>query len=75
MEKRDMWVPHKELKKKTKEDEKATKKHTAGRMKIDMEKKNIFFLILIFFLRFTETCPSEFVGINTKSGLCDEGYA
>ena len=28
-----------------------------------------------FFLRFTSFGPSEFVGINTKSALRDEGYA
>ena len=33
------------------------------------------FLFLIFFLRFTEFRPSDFVGSNTKSALLDEGYA
>ena len=33
------------------------------------------FILLVFFLRFTETCLSDFVGINTKSALCNEGYA
>ena len=39
----------------------------------------IFFIILFFFsrlsLRFTEFRPSDFVGINTESALCDESYA
>ena len=28
-----------------------------------------------FLLRFTKTCLSDFIGINTKSSLRDEGYA
>ena len=35
----------------------------------------LVFIFQIFFLRFTKTCPSEFVGINTESDLRDEGYA
>ena len=34
-----------------------------------------FFSFLYFVLRFTSFGPSEFVGINTKSALRDEGYA
>ena len=33
------------------------------------------FSLLVLFLIFMETCPSDFVGINTKSALRDEGYA
>ena len=41
--------------------------------------ENFFFLFSLFFsrfsLRFTEFRPPDFVGINTKSALRDEGYA
>ena len=62
-----MWVP---LKKKHKD----IKRH--GRQKAE-EEFNLFlvFILLVFFLKFTETCHSDFVGINTKSALRDEGYA
>ena len=71
-----MWVPHKELKKKKKKmtKQKQKKKHTGEQN----QSGDIFFYYLFslnFFLRFTETCPSEFVGINTESALRDEGYA
>ena len=70
-----MWVPHKELKKNQ------TIKISKGRMQPTDSSvwREIFFFSsffsFIFFLRFTETCPSDFVGINTKSALRDEGYA
>ena len=36
----------------------------------------IFFLFFsLVFLRFTETCSSEFIGVNTESALRDKGYA
>ena len=41
----------------------------------EKREKFLNFFSIIFFLRFTETCPSEFVGINTESALRDEGYA
>ena len=72
-----MWVPHKELKNKNQ-----TIKISKGRMQPTDSSvcREFFFFIqvffsFIFFLRFTETCPSDFVGINTKSALRDEGYA
>ena len=34
-----------------------------------------FIFFINFFLRFSSFCPLEFVGINTKSALRDEGYA
>ena len=65
-----MWIPHTELKKKHKD----IKRH--GRQKAE-EEFSLFlnFILLVFFLRFMETYPSDFVGINTKSALRDEGYA
>ena len=36
---------------------------------------NFFFSLIFVFLRFTEIRSSDFVGINTKSALRDEGYA
>ena len=71
-----MWVPHKELKKKNQ-----TIKISKGKMQptdSSVWRENFFyssFFSFIFFLRFTETCPSDFVWINTKSTLRDEGYA
>ena len=72
-----MWVPHKELKKKKKKRQNQLNEGNefANRQ---LQTRKFFFLIFffqIFFLRFTETCPSEFVGINTESALRDEGYA
>ena len=68
-----MWVPHKKIIKKNQ-----TIKISNGRMQPTFGEKIFFyssFFSFIFFLRFTETCPSDFVGINTKSALRDEGYA
>ena len=54
---------------------------TNGMMEDGRERGNVggeiflFLLFKFFFFRFTEICPSEFVGINTKSALRDEGYA
>ena len=64
----------------SKEKEKKNNKKLKSKAKKGMAngKTKVFFLnfsFLYFFLRFTETCPSEFVGINTKSALRDEGYA
>ena len=64
----------------SKEKEKTNNKKLKSKAKKGIEngKTKVFFLIfsfLYFFLRFTETCPSEFVGINTESALRDEGYA
>ena len=42
---------------------------------ISQREKKIYFFFSLFFLRFTEIRPWEFVGINTKSALRDEGYA
>ena len=70
-----MWVPHKELKKKKK---KMTKQKQKNIRESRISQEIYFFYYLFslnFFLRFTETCPSEFVGINTESALRDEGYA
>ena len=68
-----MWVPLKEKEKKNKKLK--SKQMTGDRTKwgdrIFLKK----FFSFSFFLRFTETYPSEFVGINTKSALRDEGYA
>ena len=70
-----MGPTHKELKKIIKA------KHQIGRTAkriVQPEIILIFFMFSsfqIFFLRFTKTCPSEFVGINTESALRDEGYA
>ena len=68
-----MWVPHKE-----KKNIKPKDFQMHGRRKAEGRRLVCFFLVFIllfFFLRFTETCPSEFVGINTESALRDEGYA
>ena len=73
-----MWVPHKELKKKKKDDKTKKKKHQMTGEQNQKERFFFFFYCLFslnFFLRFTETCPSEFVGINTESVQRDEGYA
>ena len=67
-----MWVPHKEFKKKRTKGEMGERTY---RVRESVQRVS-FFLILsfqIFFLRFTKTCPSEFVGINTESALRDEG--
>ena len=69
-----MWVSHKELKKK----KKMTKQKQKNIRESRISQEIYFFYYLFslnFFLRFTETCPSEFVGINTESALRDEGYA
>ena len=56
-------------------------KHTKESLRKKMDRMRVRyikvfeFFSIIFFLRFTETCPSEFVGINMKSALRDEGYA
>ena len=56
-------------------------KHTKESLRKKMDRMRVMyrkvfeFFSIIFFLRFTETCPSEFVEINTKSVLHDEGYA
>ena len=71
-----MWVPHKELKKKKQKKMRSNKEADGVENEnLHGKKNNILFLILIFFLRFTETCPSEFIGINTESVLRNEGYA
>ena len=67
-------------KEKKKIKQKETKREMGGRTYRVREsvQRVIFFKFLsfqIFFLRFMETCPSDFVGINPKSALCDEGYA
>ena len=71
-----MWVPLKEKEKKHKNQKLKSKEELQTE---SLQKKFLFFFkkfsFLYFFLRFTETCPSEFVGINTKSALRDEGYA
>ena len=36
---------------------------------------NFFLFFSLVFLRFTETCPSKFIGVNTESALRNEGYA
>ena len=72
-----MWVPHKELKKK-KIKPLRYQKEGCSRRTVAFGEKFFFyssFFSFIFFLRFTETCLSDFVGINTKSALRDEGYA
>ena len=57
------------------------KKNKMNKKKIrcSREQRNEFFLFSLFFyrfsLRFTEFRRSEFVEINTKSALRDEGYA
>ena len=71
-----MWVPHKELKK----NQKRIKINLLGRAPERKKKRETFcFKFFLFFslvfLRFTETCPSEFIGVNTESALRDEGYA
>ena len=61
--------------KKNDEKQKGIRKYQNG---IKREIERIFFKFffhLRFFLRFTKTCPFEFVGINTESALRDEGYA
>ena len=76
-----MWVPHKEFKKKKKTKTKQTKhKRKQAELKEWQRGRDFkiffnFFSFQIFLLRFTKTCPSEFVGINTESALRDEGYA
>ena len=47
------------------------------RMQRSLSRKDFFlnFSFFSFFLRFMETCPSDFVGINTESAQRDEGYA
>ena len=71
-----MWVPHKEYKNKKKFEKQTKGKQTDGRTEDeDKEKILFYFFSFRFLLRFTKTCPSEFVGINTKSALRDEGYA
>ena len=69
-----MWVPHKK-KKRIERKEDVRWKGTGEEN--DSEGFLFFFSFysLRFFLRFTEIGPSEFVGINTKSALLDEGYA
>ena len=75
-----MWVPYQ--KKKKKNNNKKTKQQSNGwmndrRSSVRIRDTESFFLnfSLSLFLRFTETCPSDFFGINTKSALRDEGYA
>ena len=72
-----MWVPHKELKKKKEDDKTKKTSNEDGRAESEFRRDFFFYYLfsLNFFLRFTETCPSEFVGINTESALRDEGYA
>ena len=69
-----MWVPHKELKKKIKP---LIYKRKDQRTDSSVWRKFFFIQVFfsLFFFRFTETYPSDFVGINTESGLHDEGYA
>ena len=60
--------------KKNDEKQKGIRKDQNGiRREIERIFKNFFHFR--FFLGFTKTCPSEFVGINTESALRDEGYA
>ena len=47
----------------------------AERKKVRRFVLNFFLFFSLVFLRFTETCPSEFIGVNTESALRDEGYA
>ena len=70
-----MWVPHKELKKKKKKISKTEKRMGVTEEGRQQEISFLFFFSLFVFLRFTKTCSSEFVGINTESALRDEGYA
>ena len=66
-----MWVPLKEKEKKSKSKVEITLELQTAEESFVFK----FLSFLYFFLRSTETCPSEFVGINTKSALRDEGYA
>ena len=69
-----MWVAHKELKKII---IKRCKASYGKKKKTDAAETEVFFSFFFssFILRFSSFCPSEFVGINTESALCDEGYA
>ena len=66
-----MWVPLK----KNKQKKSKGKKADGGMRQRSEERVFLFFFSLSFFLRFTKIRPSDFVGINTKSALHDEGYA
>ena len=67
-------------KEKKKIKQKETKREMGGRTyRLRESVQRVIFLkflsFQIFFLKFTETCLSDFVRINTKSALRDEGYA
>ena len=64
---------HSKKKKKNKKDEIKTK--WVDELVARIQRVFFKFSSLNFFLRFTKTCPSEFVGINTESALRGEGYA
>ena len=66
-----MWVP---LGKKKKTQTKL-KSLAAGEDKEERRSLFLIFFSILFIIRFTKICPSEFVGINTGSALRDEGYA
>ena len=70
----DMWVPL-SIKKTNKQKNKNENFLLDGQNEIRREKSFFFFFSFLFFLRFTEIRPSDFVGSNTESALCDEGYA
>ena len=61
--------------------EKKKKKKPNIRLASDREAERVgetfvlFLFSFYFIIRFTKICPSEFVGINTKSAIRDEGYA
>ena len=71
-----MGPTHKELKKNNNKSKTSNRKD--GRENFSTRENFDFFMFFsfqIFFLRFKENRPSEFVGINTESALRDEGYA
>ena len=68
-----MWVPLKKNKKGMKSKMKEIKL-TLQRERGDERVILIFFYISLFLI-FTKIWPSEFIGINTKNALRDEGYA
>ena len=66
-----MWVPLQEKEKNNKKVEiKMPNGWDDGQ---NVQKDFFYFFFSLVFLRFMETCPSDFVGINTKSVLRDEG--
>ena len=69
-----MWVSLKE-KEKNNNKKLKSKCQTDGMMDRTFRRIFFYFFFSLVFLKFMETCPSDFVGINTKSALRDEGYA